>query len=124
MARTVTVHRAFAGTSQDGKESRYFTPDNQHEAEEFLSAEELKYREEQGFLSVEEVEEHTEPRGFERPADEAQIRQGNVGIFTGRVPAAVPQGSDKSEPTARREAASARSQDRAVRRGSTSQLGE
>lgn len=124
MARTIRVLRAFAAKSRDGKEQRYFAPDNQHELEEFISPEELEYRQEQGFISVDEQEEHTEPRGFERPTDELSLQQGNVSMFTGTLPAARPQGSTTSEPTAARERAAARSTDRAVRRGSTSQPGE
>lgn len=75
--RTVRVLRAFNGINRDQdaeEKQRYFTADNERSAEEFLSDEELQYRVEQGFLSVEETRE-PQPLVFAPPTNEAAAEE-------------------------------------------------
>lgn len=65
--RQYSVVRAFNSYAGDGSgEERYFTAGNQHELEGFVSAEELQYRVDEGFVTVSEPTEEPE-RVFVRP---------------------------------------------------------
>lgn len=67
--RSYSVVRAFNSVAGDGSgEERYFTAGNQHELEGFVSAEELQYRIEEGYVMVEDHFELPE-KVFVHPRD-------------------------------------------------------
>lgn len=91
-SKEYTVVQAFTGYKGDGSgEQEYFTAGNQHLAAEYLSAEELQYRVDKGFmLATDKVTPAPRVTGFVAPVEElapAPVSAGSV-VSPARRPAA------------------------------------
>lgn len=86
-----SVVRAFSSYAADGSgEQRYFTAGNQHELKDFISAEELQYRIDAGFVGEEDLTPPVLDLTFHRPVDETVVSKAGTPMSATRAAGVAP----------------------------------